>query len=43
MYTTIERRGKETILIIGVDRLEEASEILKQNWIHFIGDEVYSL
>ncbi|MFB3925253.1 MAG: amino acid-binding protein [Syntrophales bacterium] len=43
IYTTIERIGKETILIIGVDKLDEASEILKQNWITFVGDRVYSL
>ena len=43
IYTTIERIGKETILIIGVDKLDEASEILKQNWITFVGDKVYSL
>ncbi|HPL63313.1 MAG TPA: hypothetical protein PK587_06050, partial [Syntrophales bacterium] len=29
IYTTIERLGKETILIIGVDKLDDASEILK--------------
>jgi hypothetical protein len=43
IYTTIERLGKETILIIGVDRVEEASEILKENWIHLVGDQIYNL
>jgi hypothetical protein len=43
IYTTIERLGKETILIIGVDKLDEASEILRQHWITFVGDKVYSL
>jgi hypothetical protein len=43
IYTTIERLGKETILIIGVDKLEDASEILKQHWITFVGDKVYTL
>jgi hypothetical protein len=43
IYTTIERIGKETILIIGVDKVEEASEILKQNWIQFVGDQIYEL
>jgi len=43
IYTTIERLGKETILIIGVDRVEEAGEILKENWIHLVGDQIYSL
>lgn len=43
IYTTINRIGAETILIIGVDKLEEAKEILEQNWIHRIGDEIYSI
>ncbi len=43
IYTTIERIGKETILIIGVDKVDEASEILKQNWINFVGDQIYNL
>jgi hypothetical protein len=43
IYTTIERLGKETIIIIGVDNLERATEILKENWIHFVGDQIYSL
>lgn len=43
IYTTINRIGPETILIIGVDKLEEAREILEQNWIHLVGDEIYSI
>jgi hypothetical protein len=43
LYTTINRLGKETILIIGVDKLEEAKEILTQNWIRLIYDEIYSI
>ena len=43
IYTTIERIGKETILIIGCDRIERAVEILSQHWVNFIGDEIYSL
>ena len=42
-YTTIERIGKETILIIGVDQVERATEIMRQNWINLIGDEIYDL
>ncbi len=42
-YTTIDRIGKETILIIGVDRVERATEILQQNWINLVGDEIYDL
>ena len=30
LYTTIERLGKETILIPGVDKIDEATAILKR-------------
>lgn len=43
LYTTINRIGKETIVILGVDKLEEAKEILTENWINLIGDEIYSI
>ena len=43
IYTTIERLGKETILILGVDKIDEATVILKQNWINFVGDRIYTL
>jgi hypothetical protein len=43
IYTTIERIGKETIFIIGCEPLEQAIEILKQQWVNFVGDEIYSL
>ena len=43
IYTTIERIGKETILILGVDNHEEAAEILKEHWINFVGEQIYSL
>ncbi|MBP7764661.1 MAG: hypothetical protein K4445_11340 [Deltaproteobacteria bacterium] len=43
LYTTVNRIGKETIVIIGVDKLEEAREILTENWIHLIEDEIYAI
>ncbi len=43
LYTTINRIGRETIVILGVDKLEDAALILKQNWIRMVGDEIYSL
>jgi len=43
LYTTINRIGRETILILGVDKLEEAREVLEQNWIDLIDDEIYSI
>ena len=43
LYTTINRIGKETIVILGVDKIEEARAVLLQNWIHLIEEEIYSL
>ena len=43
LYTTINRIGKETIIILGVDKLEEAREVLEQNWINLIDKEIYSI
>lgn len=43
LYTTINRIGKETIVILGVDKLEEAREVLKENWIHLIDNEIYCI
>lgn len=43
LYTTINRIGKETIVILGVDKIEEAMDVLQQNWIHLIGEEIYSI
>lgn len=43
LYTTINRFGEETIVILGVDQLEAARAILEQNWIHLIEDEIYTL
>jgi hypothetical protein len=43
LYTTINRIGKETIVILGTDKLNEAREVLQRNWIHLIEDEIYSL
>ena len=43
IYTTIERIGKETILILGVDDHDEAAEILREHWIRFVGEQIYSL
>ena len=39
----INRIGEETIVILGVDKLDEAREVLQRNWIHLIEDEIYSL
>jgi hypothetical protein len=43
LYTTINRIGQETIVILGTDKLDEAREVLQRNWIHLIEEEIYSL
>jgi hypothetical protein len=43
LYTTINRLGRETIVILGVDNIEEARKVLERNWIRLIEDEIYSL
>ncbi|HAR98886.1 MAG TPA: amino acid-binding protein [Syntrophus sp. (in: bacteria)] len=43
LYTTINRLGQETIVILGVDNLDEARKVLQRNWIRLIEDEIYSL
>ncbi len=43
LYTTINRLGRETIVILGVDDLDEARKVLQRNWIRLIEDEIYSL
>lgn len=33
----------EPIIIVGVDRTEEAMKVLKENWVHTFGEEIYAL
>ena len=33
----------QPIVIVGVDRTEEAVEVLHKNWVHTFGSEIYSL
>jgi hypothetical protein len=42
LYTCL-RSGESTVLIVGVDRLEEAIQVLKKNWVHMYDEELYTL
>jgi len=43
-YTYLGRgESGQPIVIIGVDRTEEALEALKRNWVHTFGNEIYAL
>ena len=33
----------QPIVIVGVDKTEEAMEVLKKNWVHIFGKEIYAL
>jgi hypothetical protein len=42
LYTCL-RTGENTVLIMGVDRLEEANQVLQKNWVHMYDEELYTL
>jgi len=42
LYPVLGTRDK-TILIVGVDNLEGAEEVLKQSWVKLIGHDLYNL
>ena len=33
----------QPIVIVGVDKTQEALKVLKKNWVHTFGDEIYTL
>ncbi|OGP65372.1 MAG: hypothetical protein A2169_07180 [Deltaproteobacteria bacterium RBG_13_47_9] len=36
-------RGEKTVLIMGVDKIPEAIEALRKNWVHMYDEELYTL
>ena len=42
LYTCLGR-GENTVLIVGVDKMEEAIQVLKKNWVHMYDEELYTL
>jgi len=42
LYTCLGT-GERTVLIVGVDKMEEAIQVLKRNWVHMFDEELYSL
>ncbi len=42
LYTCLGR-GEKTVLIVGVDRMEEAIQVLRKNWVHMYDEELYKL
>jgi len=44
LYPYLGRGGSgQAIIIMGVDRINDAIKVLKDNWVHIFGKEVYSL
>jgi hypothetical protein len=42
LYTCLGR-GENTVLIVGVDKMEEADQVLKKNWVHMYDQELYTI
>jgi len=42
LYTCLGT-GERTVLIVGVDKMEEAIQVLKKNWVHMYDEELYTL
>ena len=43
LYPHLGRVSGNAIVILGVDRTEEAQKVLEQNWVKTLGKEVYSI
>ncbi len=44
LYTFLGRGvSGQPIVILGVDKIEDAMQVLKNNWVHTFGQEIYSL
>ena len=42
LYTCLGT-GENTVLIVGVDKIEEAAQILRKNWVHMYDEALYKL
>jgi hypothetical protein len=43
LYPHLGRASGQAIVILGVDRTEDAQKVLQQNWVRTLGKEVYSI
>ena len=43
LYPYLGRISDQAIVIIGVDKTEEAEKVLQKNWVHTLGKEIYDL
>jgi hypothetical protein len=42
LYPHLGRVGGQAVVILGVDKLEEAQRVLQQNWVKTLGKEAYT-
>jgi hypothetical protein len=42
LYTCLARSEK-AVLIVGVDNMEEATRVLRRNWVRMIDEEIYTI
>jgi hypothetical protein len=42
LYTCLGT-GEKTVLIVGVDKMGEAIQVLKKNWVHMFDEDLYGL
>jgi hypothetical protein len=43
LYPFLGRVSDQAILIVGVDKIKEAQEVLQKNWVRVLGKEIYTL
>jgi hypothetical protein len=43
LYPHLGRTSGQAIVILGVDRTEDAQKVLQQNWVRTLGKEVYTI
>ena len=43
LYPFLGRVSEQAIVILGVDKTDEAEKVLQQNWVHTVGNEIYNL
>jgi hypothetical protein len=43
LYPHLGRASGQAIVILGVDRTEDAQNVLRQNWVRTLGKEVYNI
>jgi hypothetical protein len=43
LYPYLGRVSDQAIVILGVDRTEEAEDVLKRNWVKTLGKELYNI